>query len=145
MITKIGDTILSVTFEEGLENHRGDKVLGLSYVKDGFGYIKISKDLDLQKFWEYIEGSTEGSLCSVQKKAVMGLLGLTKDVLGTIITTPARAQEFLLRHELSHIRHHDSENQKLNKAGHLSLYRIGIEARATSEAWSEMLKKYGKI
>jgi len=145
MIAKIGDTILSITLEKDLRNYRGDRVLGLSCIHGGYGYIKLLKDLELPEFWEYIEGRYSDSTCSVQKKAVMILLGLTKEVLGTIINTPERAREFLLRHELSHVRHHDSDNQKLTESGHLSLYRIGIEARATAEAWSEMLKKYGNI
>ena len=145
MIAKIGNILVEITNVPDLRNSAGSRVLGLSWTGKKTGWIKILKDLELQEFWDYIEGKCQGSICSVQKKAVMQLLGLTKETLGTIINSPARAKEFLLRHELSHIRHLDSANQRLNRSGRLSLYRIAIEARATYEAWLEMLKKYGNI
>ena len=145
MIAKIGNIFVKISDVPNLRNSAGSRVLGLSWTGKKTGWIKIQADLELPEFWDYIEGKCQGSICSVQKKAVMQLLGLTKETLGTIITTPARAKEFLLRHELSHIRHLDSANQRLNKSGRLSLYRIAIEARATYEAWLEMLKKYGNI
>lgn len=138
---------MEVTEVTGLTNPRGDRVLGLSWMSSTkpTGWIKIRSDLELPEFWEYIEGNCQGSICSLQKRAVMQLLGLTKETLGTIINTPERAKEFLLAHEYSHIRHQDSRNTRLNKSGHLDPYRIAIEARATSEAWQEILKKYGNI
>lgn len=143
MVTKIGDTTVEITEEKDLRNYKGDRVLGLSCTSGKTGYIKLLKDLNLQEFWDYIEGKCEDSVCSIQKRKVMKLLGLTKEILGTIITTPRRAKEFLLLHEISHILHHDSDNERLNNSDHLSLYRIGIEARATNEAWIQMRNKYG--
>ncbi len=145
MIAKIGDTIVEITEVPDLKNYRGDSVLGLSWTDKNTGWIKIRKNLSLPEFWEYIEGKRSDSVCSVQKRAVMQLLGLTRESLGTIINTPERAKEFLLEHEFSHIRHHDSENKKLTMSGHLSYYRIAIEARATQEAWLKLNKKYGKV
>jgi hypothetical protein len=145
MIAKIGNILVEISEVPDLKNSAGSRVLGLSWTGKKTGWIKIQADLKLPEFWDYIKGKCQGSICSVQKKAVMQLLGLTKETLGTVINSPARAKEFLLRHELSHIRHLDSANQRLNRSGRLSLYRIAIEARATYEAWLEMLKKYGKV
>lgn len=142
MITRIGDKIISITKVPDLRNYRGDRVLGLSCTSGRFGYIKLLSDLELPEFWDYISGRCDDSLCSIQKRKVMELLGLTKEILGSIITTPARASEFLLRHEISHILHHDSDNKRLSESGHLDPYRIGIEARATWEAWKQMKNKY---
>lgn len=142
MITRIGDKIISITKVPDLRNYRGDRVLGLSCTSGRFGYIKLLSDLELPEFWDYISGRCDDSLCSIQKRKVMKLLGLTKEILGTIITTPARASEFLLRHEISHILHHDSDDTRLSESGHLDPYRIGIEARATWEAWKQMKNKY---
>ena len=142
MIAKIGNILVEISEVPNLKNSAGSRVLGLSWTCKKTGWIKIQADLELPEFWD---GKCQGSICSVQKKAVMQLLGLTKETLGTIINSPERAKEFLLRHEFSHVRHLDSANQKLNRSGRLSLYRIAIEARATYEAWLEMLKKYGNI
>ena len=142
MITRIGDKIISITKVPDLRNYRGDRVLGLSCTSGRFGYIKLLSDLELPEFWDYISGRCDDSLCSIQKRKVMELLGLTKEILGSIITTPARASEFLLRHEISHILHHDSDDIRLSESGHLDPYRIGIEARATWEAWKQMKNKY---
>ena len=142
MITRIGDKIISITKVPDLRNYRGDRVLGLSCTSGRFGYIKLLSDLELPEFWDYISGRCDDSLCSIQKRKVMELLGLTKEILGSIITTPARASEFLLRHEISHILHHDSDDTRLSESGHLDPYRIGIEARATWEAWKQMKNKY---
>ena len=142
MITRIGDKIISVTKVPDLRNYRGDRVLGLSCTSGRFGYIKLLSDLELPEFWDYISGRCDDSLCSIQKRKVMELLGLTKEILGSIITTPARASEFLLRHEISHILHHDSDDTRLSESSHLDPYRIGIEARATWEAWKQMKNKY---
>lgn len=142
MITRIGDKIISITKVPDLRNCRGDRVLGLSCTSGRFGYIKLLSDLELPEFWDYISGRYDDSLCSIQKRKVMELLGLTKEILGSIITTPARASEFLLRHEISHILHHDSDDIRLSESSHLDPYRIGIEARATWEAWKQMKNKY---
>ena len=142
MITRIGDKIISITKVPDLRNYRGDRVLGLSCTSGRFGYIKLLSDLELPEFWDYISGRCDDSLCSIQKRKVMELLGLTKEILGSIITTPARASEFLLRHEISHILHHDSDDIRLSESSHLDPYRIGIEARATWEAWKQMKNKY---
>ena len=142
MITRIGNKIISITKVPDLRNYRGDRVLGLSCTSGRFGYIKLLSDLELSEFWDYISGRCDDSLCSIQKRKVMELLGLTKEILGSIITTPARASEFLLRHEISHILHHDSDDTRLSESSHLDPYRIGIEARATWEAWKQMKNKY---
>ena len=142
MITRIGNKIISITKVPDLRNYRGDRVLGLSCTSGRFGYIKLLSDLELPEFWDYISGRCDDSLCSIQKRKVMELLGLTKEILGSIITTPARASEFLLRHEISHILHHDSDDTRLSESSHLDPYRIGIEARATWEAWKQMKNKY---
>lgn len=142
MIIRIGDTIVSVTEVPGLKNYQGTRVLGLSCTSGHFGYIKLLKDMSLDEFWEYIEGNLQGSVCSIQKKIVCKILGLSREVLGTIIDTPEKAKEFLFFHEESHILHHDSDNQRLNVVDHLHPYRIGIEARATWDAWVKLKHKY---
>lgn len=140
MTIKIGDTIVSVTEEKDLRNYQGHRVLGLSCItKDGKkGYIKLLADLTLPEFWRYVSGETAGSVCSVQKKIVMKILGLSREALETIIDTPEKAKKFLFLHEVSHILHEDSNNRRLSEVPHLHPYRIGIEARATWDAWTKI-------
>nr|DAV87222.1 MAG TPA: hypothetical protein [Caudoviricetes sp.] len=137
--------MIRIQYVPGLRNASGQPVLGLSCGTDPEGpWIKLRSDLGLPEFWEYISGNTDSEV-SRQKRIVFRVLGLDRGTMEPVITSPGRALEFLLEHELSHIRNGDSWNPRMRMSETLDPYRIAIEARATWDAWIQLKKKYGSI
>ena len=105
--------------------------------------IKVAKDVTVADFFNYILGN-DNTETSQQKKAVFAeleKLGYKYEALVSLIQTPEDVIKFLSYHEMSHVYNNDRDNyfepEELggNPKNWMTPKKIGIEARATKDAW----------
>ena len=96
-----------------------------------------------KEFWDYFGGVVHDDApartkeASQQKKEVLALLGVqgySLDYLKQQLNTPRKINEFLLRHEQSHIDHDDRSVYYSNGKSLPTQDKVDIETRATIEA-----------
>lgn len=96
-----------------------------------------------KEFWDYFGGvvregsSARSKEASQQKKLVLAQLGVegySLDYLKQQLNTPRKLNEFLLRHEQSHIANNDRDVYYGNGESLLTGDKVDIETRATLEA-----------
>ena len=100
-----------------------------------------------KEFWDYFGGVVHEDAperakeASQQKKLVLATLGVKGYSLGYLkqqLNTPRKLNEFLLRHEQSHIDHNDRAVYYSNGNSLLTDDKVEIETRATIEALAAM-------
>ncbi|MEG0486326.1 MAG: hypothetical protein RR575_00175 [Acinetobacter sp.] len=96
-----------------------------------------------KEFWDYFGGVVHDAApartkqASQQKKEVLaqlGVKGYSLDYLKQQLNTPRKLNEFLLRHEQSHVDHNDRAVYYSNGESLLTQDKVDIETRATIEA-----------
>lgn len=108
--------------------------------------IKVAKDVTVADFFNYILGN-DNTETSQQKKAVFAeleKLGYKYEALVSLIQTPEDVIKFLSYHEMSHVYNNDRDNyfepEELgdNPKNWMTPKKIGIEVRATKDAWDRL-------
>ena len=108
--------------------------------------IKVAKDVTVADFFNYILGN-DNTPTSQQKKAVFAeleKLGYKYEALVSLIQTPEDVIKFLSYHEMSHVYNNDRDNyfepEELgdNPKNWMTPKKIGIEVRATKDAWDRL-------
>lgn len=115
--------------------------------------ITIAKDVTVADFFNYILG-LNNSQTSQQKQLVfkeLEKLGYSFEALKSLIQTPEDVVKFLQYHEMSHVYNEDRNNywepEEIGSPNKnmLTPKKIGIEARATIDAWQRLLSDKQRI